>query len=198
MNIRNWCNLPRRYESHLVSVVCQNAGMIDIFWRSVLSSRLASVLLCDGMVRIVNVRRWLVMVSIYRLSQKWLGYACILYKNIQWFRNMCLRMVVALHCCIEKLPFEVSRGGWLMWKGSMQKQMWPSDIAIDNCNYAWCRLTRILVIRTSNTPYCLELASHPSRTGHLRRSQCSANPRGEGRNYEYFEWLTFVHIVKGI
>ena len=50
------------------------------------------------------------MVSICRSSQKQLGYDCIFCKNIQWFRKMCLCMVVALCCCIENLRFEVSRG----------------------------------------------------------------------------------------
>jgi hypothetical protein len=39
-----------------------------------------------------------------------------------------------------------------------------SDIAIGNRPYDWCRRTRTLGFRTCRTPYCFELATHPSRT----------------------------------
>ena len=57
-----------------VCVVCQDVDGY-ILRRLELSSRLASVLLCDGIDRILNVSRQLVMVSICRSSQKRL---CIL------------------------------------------------------------------------------------------------------------------------
>ena len=97
--------MPRGYESHLVfCVVHQDAdGYIEA---SEFSPRLASVLLCyGGIEHILNVGHWLVMVSICRSSQKQLGYDCIFCKNIQWFRKMCLHMVVALHRYLENLRF---------------------------------------------------------------------------------------------
>jgi hypothetical protein len=111
INIRNWYNLPWGYESHTVSIVCQNTGMIHIFWSVwvIFSSRFCVV--CDGATdRILNVGHQLFMVRICHSSQKCLRYACIFCKNIQWFRDMCFCMVVVLHCCIESLRFEVSRG----------------------------------------------------------------------------------------
>ena len=59
-----------------VCVVCQDVDGY-ILRRLELSSRLASVLLCDGIDRILNVSRQLVMVSICHSLQKRLGYDCV-------------------------------------------------------------------------------------------------------------------------
>ena len=76
-----------------------------------LSSRLASVVFYDGGTdRVLNGGRRLVMVSVCRSAQKRFGYDCTFCKIIQWFRRMCVRMVVALRLCIANLRFEVSRG----------------------------------------------------------------------------------------
>ena len=98
-------------DMNLIQFLRSISGRWRIYFEaSGLSSRPAFVLLCDGGIdRILNGGRRLVMVSVWRSSQKRLGYDCIFYKNIQCFWKMCLRMVVTLRCCIENLRFLVSR-----------------------------------------------------------------------------------------
>ena len=86
-----------------------------------LSSRLASVVLYDGETdRVLNGGHRLVMVSVCLSAQKRFGYDCMFCKNIQWFRMMCLRVEVALHCCITNLRGQRWRS-WLRHCATSQK-----------------------------------------------------------------------------